>query len=270
MFSLLWYKRSSLPDSVRYIPLAEATVFRFLVPIVTAYACSVFYGQEFTRKTLIAGLIAILGVVMIAHPAAIFDQDNTVHADGTGPDKVTHTQRLIAIIVSLAGVLGASGAYTTIRGIGNQAHPLISVCYFSALCTIGSAIGLLVVPGIKFVLPATPLEWILNIFLGINGFTLQFLLTAGLQLDRSSKATSMMYTQVLFALAFDFAIWGVLPGGWSLAGGAIVIASTLWSALQKPAGHAPAKSKSPDEESPLLRDQEDRVTDVVRRGSMSG
>ncbi|KAH0388363.1 hypothetical protein KCU89_g16871, partial [Aureobasidium melanogenum] len=32
--------------SVHYLPLAEATVFRFLVPIITAWACSVFLGQS--------------------------------------------------------------------------------------------------------------------------------------------------------------------------------------------------------------------------------
>lgn len=255
------------PDSVRYIPLAEATVFRFLVPLVTAYACHLCFGQEFTRRTLIAGLVAILGVIMIAHPAAIFGHDNSIHPNGNKADKVTHTQRLIAIIVSLLGVLGAAGAYTTIRGIGNQAHPLISVCYFSGICTIGSVIGLLVVPGIGFVVPATPLVWILSLVMGVFGFSLQFLLTAGLQLDRTSKATTMLYTQILFALMFDWAIWGVVPGGWSLAGGAIVIASTLWAVLQKP---APPMSKTPDEESPLLSEPESGVIDVVRRGSTSG
>ncbi|KFX92355.1 hypothetical protein O988_07309, partial [Pseudogymnoascus sp. VKM F-3808] len=34
--------------SVHYLPLAEATVFRFLVPIVTAWACSIFLGEIFS------------------------------------------------------------------------------------------------------------------------------------------------------------------------------------------------------------------------------
>jgi drug/metabolite transporter (DMT)-like permease len=260
-------------DSVHYLPLAEATVFRFLVPIVTAFACS-FLGQSFTKKEMLAGLVALVGVVIIAHPTSIFGGagDDVVNASKAGAvDDVTPTQRLIAIVASLLGVFGASGAYTMIRVIGNRAHALISVNYFAVLGTIGSTIALLVIPGIGFTMPQGVREWVLLVLLGILGFVLQFLLTAGLQLDKSSKATSMLYTQVLFALAFDWAIFGVFPSSWGLSGGAIVIASTLWSALQKsPKGAVDTpKTEVVDEESPLLGDQiEGGREEANRRGSI--
>jgi drug/metabolite transporter (DMT)-like permease len=258
------------PDSVHYLPLAEATVFRFLVPIVTAWACSVFLGQRFTHKELIAGLVALVGVVIIAHPPWIFGD---VHDDlrpkkPTGIDKVTPAQRIIAISVSILGVAGASGAYTTIRIIGDRAHALMSVNYFALLATIGSTIALFAIPGISFRNPQSAREWCLLVAMGVLGFVLQFLLTAGLQLDKSSKATSMLYVQIIFALAFDWGIWGVIPGAWSLFGGAIVICSTLWSALQKP--HVKAtKSTEPDEESALLVGETDSTEEVTRRASIS-
>jgi drug/metabolite transporter (DMT)-like permease len=211
---------SVILDSVHYLPLAEATVFRFLVPIVTAWACSVFLGQAFTRKELIAGLVALIGVIIIAHPPWLFGE---VHDDlhpqkPSGIDKVTPTQRFIAIVVSILGVAGASGAYN----------------YFALLATVGSSIALLAIPGIGFRKPQVIREWVLLVAMGVFGFILQFLLTAGLQLDKSSKATSMLYVQIIFALVFDWGIWGVIPGAWSMFGGAIVTVSTLWSALQKP------------------------------------
>jgi drug/metabolite transporter (DMT)-like permease len=152
------------------------------------------------------------------------------------------------------GVLGASGAYTMIRVIGDRAHALMSVNYFAIVSTLGSAAILLITPGIGFIKPQGVHEWALLTLLGVLGFILQFLLTAGLQLDKSSKATSMLYTQILLALLFDWTIWGVLPDSWSLVGGTIVIASTLWSALQKPQHTAKDAAKAPavDEESALL------------------
>lgn len=259
-------------DSVHYLPLAEATVFRFLVPIVTAWACSIFLGSPFTRKELNAGLIALVGVIMIAHPESIFGPTNDVIKTGSGEiEEITPSQRFFAIVIAFLGIFGASGAYTTIRVIGDRAHALVSVSYFAALGTLGSTIALLVIPGIGFTMPQGVKEWILLLTLGIFGFGLQFLLTAGLQLDRSSKATSMMYTQILFALSFDWAIWGVLPGGWSLMGGAIVVASTLWSALQKTKVVKEGKREVVDEESALLGEERDGVgtAEVVRRGSVS-
>ncbi|EDU39585.1 RhaT Permease metabolite transporter DMT superfamily [Pyrenophora tritici-repentis] len=242
--------------SIHYLPLAEAVVLRFLVPIVTASACSVFLGQAFTRKEFIAGVVAFTGVVIIAHPPWIFGKvdDDLLPKEPTGIDKVTPAQRFIAILVSLLGVLGASGAYTTIRVIGHQAHALVSVNYFAFVATTGSAIALLLVPGIGFHKPHSAHEWILHIGVGVCGFALQFLMTAGLQLDRTSKATSMLYFQIIIALAFDWGIWGVIPGAWSMFGGAIVVGSTLWSALQKPQAK-PEKKKEPDEESALLGDE---------------
>lgn len=174
-------------------------------------------------------------MILIAHPTSIFGQvGDDVNANKAGEvDDVTPTQRLLAIGVAVLGIFGASGAYTTIRIIGDRAHALISVQYFAFLGTVGSTIFLLVIPGIGFSMPHGAREWMLLLLLGVLGFALQFLLTAGLQLDKSSKATSMLYGQIIFALMFDWAIWGVLPGGLSLVGGGIVIASTLWNALQK-------------------------------------
>ncbi|KAL5346547.1 hypothetical protein ACLOAV_008818 [Pseudogymnoascus australis] len=262
--------------SVHYLPLAEATVFRFLVPIVTAWACSLFLGEIFSSRDLLAGVVALIGVTFIAQPSSLFGPAG--HDDIQAPhpsdiDHVSPAQRLLAITASLLGVLGASGAYTMIRVIGTRAHALISVNYFAVLGTFGSAAALLTVPGMSFTIPRGPREWVLVVLLGVLGFALQFLLTAGLQLDRSSKATSMLYTQVLFALSFDFAIWGVLPSGWSLFGGAIVIASTLWSALSKPnkTVAAPTKTSVVDEESALLGGQrgEEVVERAQRRASIS-
>lgn len=63
----------------------------------------------------------------------------------------------------------------------------------------------------------------------------------------------MFYNQVVFALMFDCAIWGVLPGSWSIFGGSIVIVSTLWVALKTQTTKV-AASKEPtvDEETALL------------------
>jgi drug/metabolite transporter (DMT)-like permease len=232
----------------------------------------VFLGQPFTKKELLAGIIALIGVIIIAQPSSIFgNSKDEINPDKAGMvDDVTPAQRFLAIIISIIGIFGASGAYTTIRVIGDRAHALISVNYFAVLGTAGSTIALLVIPGIGFTMPQGPREWILLAFLGTLGFVLQFLLTTGLQIDKSSKATSMMYTQVIFALAFDWGIWGVLPGFWSIIGGAIVIVSTLWSALQKtPKAPATDDSKSPviDEESSLLGAHVEGIEEVSRRGS---
>ena len=136
------------------IPLSEATVLTFLAPIATCYILSFLIPDEpFTRQQQIAGVVSLLGVLLIARPAAIFKAisggDDPVGdsppADGepgggflpanqtsntpfgSSPLSPTSSQHLLAIGASLLGVVGACCAYTTIRMIGAKAHPLISV-----------------------------------------------------------------------------------------------------------------------------------------------
>lgn len=213
-------------------------------------------------------MAALIGVTIIAHPAAIFGHEIDSNTIGNEIDEVTPKQRLIAIGVSIIGVLGTVGAYTMIRIIGSRAHALMSVNYFAFVATVGSTAILIISPDIGFVMPANAHEWFLLALLGVLGFILQFLLTAGLQMDKSSKATSMLYSQIVFALLFDWTIWGVIPGTWSLIGGAIVIASTLWAALQPPQTPNKEASKTAvvDEESALLG-AENTARDTDRRVS---
>ena len=60
---------------------------------------------------------------------------------------------------------------------------------------------------------------------------MQFLLTAGLQHEKGSRATNMVYTQMLFALAFDKIVWNTTPGPWAIAGSSLILGSALYVAL---------------------------------------
>ena len=60
---------------------------------------------------------------------------------------------------------------------------------------------------------------------------MQFLLTAGLAHEKSSRATNMVYTQMLFALAFDKIVWGTVPGALSIVGSSLILGSALYVAV---------------------------------------
>lgn len=194
----------------------------------------------------------------------------------------TPHQHLLAVLYAMLGVLGATTAMTTIRKIGTRAHPLISVNYFSTWCTIVSLVAVLVIRSVGFRLPRNVLEWALLAMLGVFGFVMQFLLTAGLayggpataevgqpqtsnwratsqnasideeagrrtrtttaaapaaaspaKSSSGTRATSMLYTQMLFALAFDKWIWGISPGWSSWVGSAIILACAVWVAAAR-------------------------------------
>lgn len=143
----------------------------------------------------IAAYVSLFGVILIARPVSLFaalthkgeasspeiSQGNLTSVNTTLPssnrlaadyDAVTPTQRATAVGIAMLGVLGAAGAYTTIRWIGKRAHPLISVNYFATWCTIVSIIAMLFMPGVGFLLPRYFKDWCYLIFLGVCGFVM--------------------------------------------------------------------------------------------------
>jgi drug/metabolite transporter (DMT)-like permease len=264
-----------------YLPLAEATVLTFLAPILTCYVCALLIpGESFSRQQQFAALLSLVGVVVIARPVSLFHNsfDSSTQPTPTpemapnatsgsptfpfsDPPRPTAHQHLVAVLVSMLGVIGSCGAMTAIRWIGTRAHPLISVNYFSVWCTIVSLFAVIFVPGVDFRLPANLVEWGLLASLGGCGYALQFLLTAGLayggpsnessrshdeerpgKMDRErdkmkqgsgTRATNMVYTQMLFALAFDKLIWGITPGAASWTGSGLILGSAVWVAVAR-------------------------------------
>jgi len=274
-----------LKDSLEYLPLSDATVITFLAPIVACWACSVLLHEPFTRSEQIAGVISFLGVVLIARPTSLLPGKSksgpvangagdglpstnvTRPVDLQGLGDVTSAERLGAVGVALIGVLGAACAYTTIRWIGKRAHPLISVNYFAGWATIVSTVALLAIPGIGFRLPASLRQWIYLLFLGICGFVMQFLLTTGLAYEKSSRATNMVYTQMLFALAFDKLVWDTTPGFLSILGSSLILGSALYIAvLNNKKKETDARGGRGDEEVALVAAEADEEDDATNDG----
>ncbi|OJJ83352.1 DMT family transporter [Aspergillus glaucus CBS 516.65] len=230
--------------SVKYLPLSEATVLTFLAPILSCYATSLFAPHEtFTWKQQLAGVVSLGGVVLIARPFSPMNAPSDSPSDGAQTDELHH---LLAILMALVGVLGAACAYTTIRMIGKRTHPLVSVTYFSVYSTLISCIAMAVLPSVDFKLPSTSSEWTLLFALGVCGFLLQFLLTAGLAYvppgqaaGSGNRATSMVYTQMLFALFYDKVVWGNTLSAMSWAGSGLILVSAIYVAMaREPRGDA--------------------------------
>ncbi|RMZ66053.1 integral membrane duf6 [Pyrenophora seminiperda CCB06] len=242
--------------SLLYLPLADATVITFLAPSLACWACSYFINEPFTRMEQMAAYISLFGVVLIARPVSLFaafhnSEKPVPPASGNSDvtpanittavpgrlaadyDSVTATQRAMAVGIAMLGVVGAAGAYTTIRWIGKRAHPLISVNYFAAWCTVVSIVAMFTLPGVSFLLPNNLKDWCYLVFLGICGFVMQFLLAAGLQYEKSSRATNMVYMQMLFALTFDKLVWGTTPGALSIIGSSLILGSAIYVAIHK-------------------------------------
>ena len=73
----------------------------------------------------------------------------------------------------------------------------------------------------------------------------------------------MLYIQIVFALALDKLIWGTLPDWMSIAGGLLVLTSTIYAAVQKGAATVVATLEVASEEELRLMQSVIQDDDVV-------
>lgn len=61
-------------------------------------------------------------------------------------------------------------------------------------------------------------------------------MAAALSYEKSSRATNMTYTSMLYALAFDKWVFGQTPGVMSIIGSTLILGSAIYMALQRDSG----------------------------------
>ncbi|KZT35884.1 hypothetical protein SISSUDRAFT_1050665 [Sistotremastrum suecicum HHB10207 ss-3] len=250
--------------SLQYLSLSDATVLTFLAPSATGVAGYLFLKESFSRREAIAGLCSLVGVILIARPESIFGAHSPPRlpgevADGSNGERGTPAQRVVAVCVALVGVLGATGAYTSIRAIGKRAHTLHSLAFFSLYCVVVSTL-MMTVLRIPFVIP-TQWKFVFLLFaVGLMGFFAQTLLILGLQRETASRGTMAVYVQILFAGTLEQIFLHVKPSVLSVLGTIIILVSAMYVALTKqkekektsrPARHVHWEDGDGDEEGDL-------------------
>ncbi|TEB26480.1 DUF6-domain-containing protein [Coprinellus micaceus] len=227
--------------SLQYLSLSDATVLTFLSPMTTAIAGALLLGERFSWKQAAAGFVSLGGVVLIARPASLFGgsghdplafpDDGGLPVPSEGHRVVTSEQRLMAIAVALLGVLGATGAYTSLRAIGKRAHPLHALTSFSLQSVFVSGVAMAIRKD-QFIIP-TRAEWIgMFLLIGFFGFFAQVLLTMGLQRETASRGSMAIYTQIVFATIFERVFFNAVPSLLSSFGTLLIVTSAIYVAVR--------------------------------------
>jgi len=221
--------------SLVYLPISDVTVITFLIPPVTLWAGAIFLGERFSLREMIAVAASFIGIVVVARPLALLETVEFMCGDlhdQHHPGQLSKPlERFWAMSIGMVGVFGGACAYTVIRHIGQRVHPLVSVNYYAVISAVVSLVALFSIPSVPFQMPQGAREWLLLLSMGVSGFGLALGLTAGLQQEKSNAATLMIYTEIIFSLLLDFMIWGHVPDVYSIVGGLIVLASSVFAAL---------------------------------------
>ncbi|WVQ89791.1 hypothetical protein IAS59_003555 [Cryptococcus gattii] len=251
-------------QSLKGLTLSDSVTIQFLAPSVTALLGFLFLHETLSQREILAGFFCLIGVVLVSRPPFIFGREGKGE-DIPLPDEVAGGTRLnlppapgemnqqgndtaeraIAVTWAFVAVFFSSMAYTTIRWIGNKAHALHSINYFSYSCTITCGLWLLFKPG-HIVWVSSLRELLFIITIGIFGFAAQTFLTLGLQREKAGRAGLAIYLQVVFSLLLEFVLWGTIPSFLSTLGTVLILASAIWATISSTPHRAPAKPTDPE------------------------
>ncbi|HZY19735.1 MAG TPA: DMT family transporter [Ramlibacter sp.] len=83
-------------------------------------------------------------------------------------------------------------------------------------------------------------QWVLFLLCGVLGSTGHYCLTRSFSIADISATQSVKFLDLVWAAALGWLVFGDLPSQWTLAGGAVICASTLWIARREARGRPPA------------------------------
>ncbi len=192
------------------LPIATATVIQYIYPTFTVICAYIFLREYILKRIVYSIIIGWIGIVLVSQPE--LNANNNIR------------ETIIALIIAISGALMTSLAYICVRKLSSKEHPLVIIYYFP-LVSIPISIPFIIN---DFVLP-TGTDWLWIIGIGVFTQVGQLYITEGLTLLPAGQATSLNYSQVVFA-----SIWGVLIFKEALTssiylGGFCVLISTIIS-----------------------------------------
>lgn len=198
--------------ALSYLPLSDAVVIGYASPLITVALAALLLGETVRVYRWSAVLVGFLGVLIILAPHLSF-----------GALASNATASGIGAAFGLLGACCGAAATIQIRRLTTTESTGAIVLYFTLLTTaLGGATVLLgwKMPG------ATDLAILVGI--GILGGIGQILMTQSYRFADASLIAPFDYTTIIWAVLIGWILFGQLPTGTVLIGGAVVASAGLF------------------------------------------
>src|SRR5947209_3196747 len=205
--------------TITHMLLADAMALQFSRPLFMIPLALIFLGEiAGWRRTMVA-LVGFLGIMLYARPfTAGFEPSAVVGAAG-------------ALVGGLV-VIGIKQLAKT--------EPTRVIMFYYAFWNVVFA----VIPAVILWVTPSCAELALLVVVGFLGISGQSLITHGLSLGDATVLVPLDYSRIVYSAALGYLLFGELPGPWSFAGMALIVACSLYLVLtekRRAAAHVPAK-----------------------------
>ncbi len=203
---LLWF--AALP----MVSITELTAVGFSGPIFICLGAVLFLSERMTGARWAAVLVGFLGVLLVLNP---FDAGG-FSGISTG------------MLLMLASAPVFAGSFLIAKVLTRHERTDIMVLWQHLL------VSLLLLPFAfaGWMMPS-PGQWALLIVCGFLGAGGHYCMTRSFRVADISAVQSVKFLELVWAVLLGFFMFGTVPAGWTLAGGVVILASTLWLARRE-------------------------------------
>ena len=194
--------------AVAHLPLATVTALSFTTPLFTVVLAAVLLKETVRWRRWTATAVGFAGVLIMVRPGAETFDPNALAA------------LTAALFVALAATL-----VKRFPPGESQAVMLFYFCVTSLLVAVIPASAVWRAPNWQ--------EWLLLAGVGLVGVSAHALFLKAFRTGEASFVAPFDYSKLIFAGIIGFLLFDELPDGWTLAGAAVIIASTLYIARRE-------------------------------------
>lgn len=185
-----------------YLPLTEVQSLLFTAPLFVVVLSYPLLKEKVGVYRGLATLVGFCGVMLILQPGGI--------------------SSAMGGIIGLLAATGHAAVMILLRYLGRSEEPYVTAFYFSAISTV------LVLPFMPFYasMPSA-YTFLVLVMIGFVAAALQICLTKAYFLAPASIIAPVTYTSMIWAMLFDFFLWGYLPSTMIVLGAVIIISANF-------------------------------------------
>jgi len=200
---MLWF--AALP----LVTLAELTAIAFSVPLFICLGAVPFLNERMSGARWAAVLVGFAGVLLVVDPLA-----------GGGLAGIS-----TGILLMLASAPVFAGSFLIAKVLTRHERSDVMVLWQHLL------VSLLLAPfALLSWMPPSAGQWALLVVCGFLGAGGHYCMTCAFRVADISAVQSVRFLELVWAALLGFFMFGTIPAGWTLAGGVVILASTLWLA----------------------------------------
>lgn len=208
----------------RHMPLADASVIVFSVPVFTAIFARMFLREPCGLFNVFSVIVTLIGVVLITRPPIIFG--DAIDALGSSEEPA----EVWGAVAAFSATLFGANAYVLLRAL-KGIHFSVIMTNFGAFALVQCLLVTWLIDALC--MPQCGKDRLLIVALALFSFGGQILLTLALQLEQAGPVALARSSDIVFAFIWQVLFFGEIPNVYSIAGAILVMSSVVLTGLRK-------------------------------------